>query len=108
MYVLVYITTSDAKEAEHIGENIVKQKLAACANIIKDISSIYWWKGKLEKEGEALLLLKTSEKNVEKVIDAVRKMHSYENPAVVAIPILKGSKDYLSWIDEVLYDEKAG
>lgn len=98
MYVLVYITTSNSKEAKRIGEEVVKKRLAACANIIESISSIYMWKKKLQKDREAVLILKTKKEKVGRIISAVKKIHSYENPAIFALPILQGSREYLKWI----------
>jgi periplasmic divalent cation tolerance protein len=99
MFVLVYITTSTREEAEQIGEAIVKERLAACANVYEKISSIYWWKGNLEKDNEAVLLLKTKKDKVNKIMQKVKELHSYENPCIIAIPIIDGSKEYLDWID---------
>lgn len=99
MYVLIYITTSGAEEARRIGKRMVEERLAACANVIEKVHSLYWWKGKLEESGEAVLLLKTKKDKIKKIIAMVKKLHSYENPAVVALPILEGSEEYLKWIE---------
>lgn len=99
MYVLIYITTSDAEEAKRIGRRILKERLAACANILEKVQSLYWWKGKLEESGEALLLLKSKKNKVKEIITMVKKLHSYENPAILALPILEGSEEYLQWIE---------
>ncbi len=99
MYVLIYITTSDAEEAKRIGRRILKERLAACANILEKVQSVYWWNGKLEESGEALLLLKSKKNKVKEIIAMVKKLHSYENPAILALPILEGSEEYLQWIE---------
>lgn len=99
MYVLIYITTSGAEEARRIGKRMVKERLAACANVIEKVHSLYWWKGKLEESSEAVLLLKTKKDKIKKIIAMVKKLHSYENPAIVAFPILEGSEEYLKWIE---------
>ncbi|MDR0900904.1 MAG: divalent-cation tolerance protein CutA [Methanobrevibacter sp.] len=100
MMALVYITTSNKEEAIKIGSAIVKERLAACSNIIKDMGSIYWWNGEIENDNEAILLLKTLEKNVSKIIARTKELHSYENPCIVALPIIAGSDSYLEWIKE--------
>jgi periplasmic divalent cation tolerance protein len=100
MYVLLYVTASDAEEAKKIGKEMVSRRLAACANVVEKIHSVYWWKGKLEEDSEAILILKTKKDKIQDVVNAVREIHSYENPAVVAIPILGGSEDFLCWIGE--------
>ncbi len=100
MYIFLYITASGAEEAKKIGKEIVGRRLAACANIVEKIHSVYWWKGKLEEDSEAVLILKTKKDKLQEVVNAVREIHSYENPAIVAIPILGGNQDFLNWIGE--------
>ncbi len=100
MYVIIYITTSDRAEAQKIGETLIKKRLAACANVIENIHSIYWWKGKIERDDETLLLLKTKDDRIEDIINTVKQLHSYENPDITAIPLVKGSREYLRWIDD--------
>jgi len=100
MMVLIYVTTSDEEEAIAIGELIVKERLAACSNIISDMKSIYWWEGSIEKDNEAILILKTLEENIDKIIDRIKKVHSYDNPCIIALPVLATSDDYLKWLKE--------
>ncbi len=102
MFVLVYITTSTSEEAGQIGEAIVKERLAACANVVERVKSIYWWKGVLERDEESMIILKTREDRLDHLIKRVKQLHSYENPEIVAVPILKGSSEYLNWIDDEL------
>ncbi len=100
MHVIVYITASNAKEATDISEALLNERLAACANVVESIKSTYWWKGKLEHENESLIILKTQESKFDSLAARAKELHSYENPEIVAVPILKGSSDYLGWIDE--------
>lgn len=100
MFVSIYITASDQEEAEKIGETVVRERLAACANIIPNMRSVYWWNDRLEKSDETVLILKTTEENAEAIIRRVKELHSYENPCIVALPIIKGSREYLKWIKE--------
>lgn len=104
MYVVVEVTTSGEEESKRIGRKVVEERLAACANVIPQVSSFYWWKGVLEEGGESILLLKTKKSNVERLIKRIRELHSYENPAIIALPIEKGSKLYLEWIKEETAD----
>jgi periplasmic divalent cation tolerance protein len=99
-YVIVYITAKDKEEASRIGQTIVKEKLAGCANIIPEIESIYWWKGKLEVDNEAVLLLKSVEGKVKRIIERVKELHSYDVPCIDVIPLTDGNKDYFKWLDE--------
>ena len=98
--VLIYVTTSNEEEATAIGELIVKERLAACSNIISDMKSMYWWDGRLEKDNEAILILKTLEENVDKIIDRIKEVHSYDNPCIIALPVCNASDDYLKWLKE--------
>ncbi len=99
-YVSIYITASNVEEAERIAGEVVKRRLAACANIVDKISSVYWWEGEVQKDNEALLFLKSRKDKIREIIDFVKSIHSYENPAIVVFPIVDGSDEYLKWIDE--------
>jgi periplasmic divalent cation tolerance protein len=100
---MIYITAKDADEAEKIGNALVEERLVACVNIIAPVRSIYRWKGNIERESEAVLIAKTKDSLVEKVIARVKEMHSYECPCIEAIPIVNGNPAYLQWImDETL------
>lgn len=102
MFHVVLVTAEDRAEAKRIGELLVKEKLAACVNVIPKVSSTYWWKGKIESSNEALLLIKTSSEKLGSLIDRVKELHSYETPEVLALPIEKGAPDYLKWLEESL------
>ena len=102
MYALVYITTSGNEESKKIANILVEEKLAACVNIIPSIESIYLWKGKIEKDNESILIAKTKAENIDKIIKRVKEIHSYETPAILAIPIIEGSKDYLEYLNDEL------
>lgn len=99
-HVVVLVTGPSADEAERIGRALVEERLAACANLIPSIASAYWWKGKIEEATEALLVLKTRQDLVERLVTRVRALHSYTVPEVIALPILGGNPDYLRWIDD--------
>lgn len=104
--VLVYITTSDEKESAFLGKKMVKERLAACANIISSMKSFYWWQGKLEEDQESILILKTIDNNLDTIIKRIKELHSYENPCIISWNILKGSEQYLNWIEEELAQQK--
>lgn len=96
----VYVTCESTAQANMIGREIVCQRLAACANILPGMETIYWWKGELEEGQEAVLIFKTRSKLVDQLIEAVKRLHSYEVPCVIALPVEKGNPDYLRWIVE--------
>jgi len=100
-YVVVFITTPTNKGWD-IGNYIVEQKLGACVNVIPEVSSVYWWKGNIEKDKENLLVVKTSMEKLEKLIYEVKKIHPYTVPEIIALPIVGGNEDYLMWIDDSL------
>jgi len=99
MHALVYITTSGEEESKKIGRIIVEERLAGCINIISTIESLYWWKGEIEEDKESILIVKTKVSNIENIIKRVKEIHSYKNPAILAIPIIEGSNEYLDYLD---------
>jgi len=101
----IYITTKNREEAKKIGSTLVKEKLAACANIIDGMESIYHWKGNIELDTECILIAKTTNHNVKKLTERVKELHSYEVPCVVSITLTEqeGNEEYLDWLtDSVL------
>ncbi|MHA1269745.1 MAG: divalent-cation tolerance protein CutA [Candidatus Helarchaeota archaeon] len=105
MYDIGLITTSNEDEAEKISEYLVTNNLIACANIIPKIKSIYKWKGKVEKDSESLIIFKTKKDLRNDILKHIKKIHTYETPECVFIPISDGLKEYLDWIDESLITE---
>jgi periplasmic divalent cation tolerance protein len=96
----VYMTAKDVPEARKLGRAILKDRLAACVNILGAIESMYRWKGALQNEKEVALVAKTTARNLDALIRKVRSVHSYEVPCVVALPIAKGNPAFLEWIEE--------
>ncbi|TGK20884.1 divalent-cation tolerance protein CutA [Leptospira fluminis] len=96
----IYITTKNEEESLRIGEALVTERLAACANILPKIKSIYRWQGRIEKDEESGLLLKTRADTVERLIARVKEMHGYTVPCVVSWKIEEGNPDYLDWIEK--------
>ena len=100
---LVLVTCASSAEAKRIAHAVVEQRLAACVNILPGaVSSVYRWKGKVESGRDRLLLIKTSRKRLAKLQVAVERLHSYEVPEFIALPIATGSRAYLAWLDSVL------
>jgi periplasmic divalent cation tolerance protein len=94
------ITTCPENEAVTIASSLVENKKCACANIIKGISSIYHWKGKIESDTECIILMKTEKDLTESLYESLRNVHSYEVPEFIVISIDNGSKEYLAWLSE--------
>lgn len=101
-FVIVFVTTKDLREAKKISQALLKEKLAACVNVVPEIRSLYWWQGKIEKSREVLMIIKTKKPLVSKIIKKVKKLHSYKVPEIIALPIISGNKDYLSWLSNSL------
>lgn len=97
---IVEVTTSGAEESKKIGRQMVEERLAACANILATVHSFYWWKDKLEEDSESILLLKTVEEKIPLLINRIKELHSYENPAIIVLPIVAGSEEYFKWIEK--------
>jgi periplasmic divalent cation tolerance protein len=106
--VLLYITAPSEAEAENIGRMLVEEGLAACANLIPGMRSIYRWQGRIETAAETVLILKTRRSLSAGLIDRVRTLHSYECPCVVALPIEEGNSAYLTWIEEQTAPSRTG
>lgn len=99
MFVQISTTTGNKKQAEEIARRLVKAHLAACVQVIGPIESVYRWKGKIESTKEWLCLIKAKGLNFKKIEKEIKRLHSYEVPEIVAIPIIKGSGEYLSWME---------
>ena len=97
---VVLTTVGSAGEGESLARSIVESKLAACVQILPQMTSVYFWEGKVQSEGEHLLLIKTLEEKFDELSEFIRKNHSYDVPEIVAILAEKVSDDYLRWIVE--------
>ena len=102
MHSIILITCVNKKEAAKIAKALVKNRLAACVNIIGGLRSIFSWQGKIEDAQEALLIVKSRKEKFNKIAKLVKSMHSYDVPEIIALAIIGGFKPYLKWIDESL------
>lgn len=100
-YITVLCTTPSREVAERIAELVVPKRLAACANIIHGVHSIYTWKGETCRENECLMIFKTSGDLFERLKMEISSNHPYEVPEIIALPILDGHRPYLDWIEQV-------
>jgi len=100
MYIVVLVTTSSKKEANRIAQALLKNKLAACVNIVERIKSLFWWQTKIDCASETLLIIKSRKSKLKQIIRRVKSLHSYDTPEIIALPIIGGEKKYLRWVDE--------
>lgn len=97
-YIIILCNTNSIDSAETIATFLVKEKLAACVNIVPKIKSIYTWQNKIEREDEVLMLIKTKQSLFAKVKEKIILLHPYDVPEIISINIQDGAKDYLNWI----------
>lgn len=97
---LVLSTVARAEDAERIALALVERGLAACVNVVSGVTSVYRWKGKVERDEERLLLIKTRGERFEALREALVSLHPYEVPEAIALPIADGHPPYLAWLDE--------
>jgi len=98
-YIVIFVTARNNKEARKIADLLLNKRKAACANIVSDVDSSFWWQGKIDAAQESLLIIKTKASVLPKVIELVKSVHDYEVPEIIALPIVGGNDDYLKWID---------
>jgi periplasmic divalent cation tolerance protein len=101
--VVVLVTAPTAEKAVELARTVVEEKLAACANVLPGVRSIYRWKGAVQDDAEVLLLLKTQRKRFPELRDRLLALHPYEVPEVLALPVEAGSEAYLDWIAQSMY-----
>jgi periplasmic divalent cation tolerance protein len=97
---VVLVTVSSEEEGSRIADALVSERLAACVNLIPGIESTYWWEGKVVRDRELLLLIKTTETCYLSLERRVKELHSYSTPEVIALKIGRGSREYLAWVKE--------
>ena len=98
---VVLVTCNSVQEGRKIGRALVEARLAACVNVLQTpIESIYRWKGSVDTAKEFLLIIKTSRARLKALEAAVKRLHSYDVPEIIALPIEKGSRDYLAWLSK--------
>lgn len=101
--IVVLNTCASAEEAERLARTLVDARLAACVTVISPVRSFYRWNGAVTDASEWLLVIKTSRPLFERLRAALESAHSYELPEILALPVVEGSANYLSWIDSELH-----
>jgi periplasmic divalent cation tolerance protein len=98
--IVVLMTAANRGEASRIAEMLVAARLAACVQILPEIQSVYRWQGEVARESEVMLLAKTTLDRFDDLDTAVREIHSYETPEIIALPVTAVSERYLDWLQE--------
>ncbi|MCL0067643.1 divalent-cation tolerance protein CutA [Peptococcaceae bacterium] len=101
-YIQVFTTTEKEEDAKKIAKTIVEERLAACVQILGPITSTYWWEESIETSKEWLLFIKSKKSMYEELEKAIKSIHPYQVPEIIAVPVTAGSKDYLGWLKKEL------
>ena len=96
--IVVLATASSAEQADRIARHLIEQRLAACVNILPGVQSVYRWHGAIEQSSETMLVIKSSRPLFDSLVEAIKSVHSYEVPEVIALPIVVGSEAYMNWL----------
>lgn len=104
---IVLVTCGTLKEGRRIARALVEKRLAACVNIaLTPVESIYTWKGKMKRSREFLLIIKTTAKSLSELEKEIKRLHSYDVPEFLALPVVAGSKEYLAWLDKNVVEDR--
>jgi periplasmic divalent cation tolerance protein len=99
--VIIFMTGPSASVLRKIGLQLVKERLAACVNVIPKVESIFYWEGRLCREREALMVVKSTAVRFQKLMKRTKQLHPYTVPEIIAMPIVKGSADYMKWVQKM-------
>jgi periplasmic divalent cation tolerance protein len=96
----IYMTAKNMEEAVKVGNALLKEKLAACINIIDNMKSMYVWEGEIQNEQEVVVIAKTTEEKIPALIEKVKTLHSYECPCIIALPVESGYLPFMKWVEQ--------
>jgi periplasmic divalent cation tolerance protein len=105
---LILTNMPDAQSAQSMAHSLVELKLAACVNILPGVKSVYRWQGNVEQAGEVTLLIKSTQARYAEIEEAIKSMHTYSVPEIIAVPIVKGLPAYLNWITQEMKKDRNG
>lgn len=101
-YIQIFTTVEKREDAEKIAKTVVERRLAGCVQVLGPIKSTYWWKGDIETAEEWLCIIKSKKNLYTEIEKAIKEIHPYETPEIIAIPIIAGYEGYLKWLDNEL------
>jgi periplasmic divalent cation tolerance protein len=96
--IVVLMTASNEDEGAKLAKILVEARLAACVSLVPQARSFFWWEGKIDEQRETIMIAKTQRHVLPQLIDTVQKNHSYSTPEIIALPIIAGAANYLSWL----------
>jgi periplasmic divalent cation tolerance protein len=96
--IVVLMTAANEDEGAKLAKILVEARLAACVSLLPQARSFFWWEGKIDEQHETVMIAKTQRRVLPQLIDAVQKNHSYSTPEIIALPIIAGAANYLSWL----------
>ncbi len=99
-YLAIFCTVPDRETGLKISETLVKERLAACSNLLPGILSVYSWQGEIQHESEELMIIKSTEKQYEAIEKRIKALHPYQTPEIIALQLVRGSDSYLKWINQ--------
>jgi len=94
---IIFVTVPQ-QDAEHFARTLLEERLVACINMLPEVTSLYWWKGKIDSSSEVLLILKTPSANIRKLLKRVKELHTYDVPEFLALPVMESNPHYVRWI----------
>lgn len=97
---VVLVTVPDRESAEELGEALVRERRAACVNVLEGVTSIYRWEGAVERATEALLVIKTASRRADALVERIEALHPYDVPEALVLPVGSGLPSYLRWVVE--------
>src|SRR4030067_3800871 len=98
-FMVLLITASSMEEGEKIAGSLVENRMVACVNVVPSVKSFFFWEGKPAQESEILLIAKSRRSLLDKIVEHVKKIHSYKVPEIIALPVIGGSEEYLKWVE---------
>lgn len=98
-FIVILITASSMEEGEKIAGSLVENRMVACVNVVPSVKSFFFWEGKPAQESEVLLIAKSRRSLLDKIVEHVKKIHSYKVPEIIALPVIGGSEEYLKWVE---------
>ena len=101
-FCIVYVTINRKNTALEIAEKLIEERLAACCTIISNVESVYFWEGKVQHDGELLMMIKSHLSKFSELERIVSDIHPYEVPEIIAVPIAQGSKKYIDWFEKTI------